>query len=166
MIGRPRAQTEAGTEDLGRVLYRQPARVGWRCWTTMRRFRTLPRRLDCLGSPAQRTRLACGVLQNTGTQHRVNPSSMPNMARSLTCHPSSSGQESPESPAGSPRQGLRPGGLRGSSGCILFPKLQQPAPGLRDPQGGGGDAKTSLALWLFPSCSWWFAQVLWVGDRG
>ncbi|KAH8124371.1 hypothetical protein LI328DRAFT_168587 [Trichoderma asperelloides] len=45
-----------------------------------------------------------------------------------------------------PWQGLRPGGLRGSTGCILFPKLQQPAPGLRIRRGGGGDAMTSPAL--------------------
>lgn len=91
------------------------------------------------GLAAQRTILLCGVLQNTGAQHRINPIPMPNMARPSTSHPSSSGPESPESPespAGGPWQGLRPGGLRGSSGCILLSKLQQPAPGLRDPQGG------------------------------
>jgi hypothetical protein len=99
-------------------------------------------------------------------RNRINRFSMPNMARPSTRHPSSSGRESPESPAGCPWQGLRPGGLcavalvaSGSPSC----SSRRQDSGIR--RGGGGDAKASLALW-FLSCSWWFAQVLWVGDRG
>lgn len=121
-----------------------------------------------LAGATHKIRFACGVLQNTGAQHRSNSFS-PNMACPSTCHPSSSGPESPESPAGCPWQGVRPGGLRavalvasGSPSC----RSRRQDSGIR--RGVVGTRRLAWPCGIFflfvVICSG--AQVLWVGDRG